>query len=88
VVSRGLTPFIPGWWTATRPALGLTQPSIHVVRGNHPWIKWPKREAGHLHASSDLVNAFRCTSMVPIRIHDIVLNEVKRLVYIYLTNRF
>jgi hypothetical protein len=54
VVSRGVTPCIP-CGAATGLVLGSTKPPVRMVPGDHPWMRWQKRQAGHLHASSDQV---------------------------------
>jgi len=40
----------------SRPALGLTQTSIHSYRGTFPGAKWPRRETGYPSSSSMEIN--------------------------------
>jgi len=70
------------WWdlslicTASRPALGFTQPPIQWVLGClTPPVKRPGSEAEHSSPSNaEIKNEWRCTSSPPIRIHGVVLN--------------
>jgi hypothetical protein len=75
--------------TASRPALGPTQPPIQWVTGN-PFlgIKRPGREADHSHASSaEVKNAWSLTSTPPIRPHGVVLPPNTRLECYHYTNK-
>jgi hypothetical protein len=57
--------------TAFRPALGPTHPPIQWV----PEVKWSGREADHSPSpSAEVKNVWSCTSIPPIRVHDVVLN--------------
>jgi hypothetical protein len=61
--------------TASRTALGPTQPPIQLVPGALSLgIKWPGREADHSPPSSgEVKNAWSCTSTPSIRPHGVVL---------------
>jgi hypothetical protein len=61
--------------TASTPALGPTQPPIHYVTG----VKRPGLEADDSPPSSAEVNACSYTSMSPVRLHGMVLNQWIRL---------
>jgi hypothetical protein len=45
---KGMKGIVTVFATASRPALGSTQPSIQLVLG----VRWPEREAGHSPPSS------------------------------------
>jgi hypothetical protein len=62
--------------TASRLALGFTQPTIQWIPGAlTSWVKRPGREADHSPASSDEVKyAWSYTSTALIRFHGVVLN--------------
>jgi hypothetical protein len=63
--------------TASRLALGLTQPPIQWgVQGViSPGVRWPGHISDHLAPSSaEVKNAWRYTSTLPIRLHGVVLN--------------
>jgi hypothetical protein len=62
--------------TASRPALGSTQPPIPGVPGALSLaVKQPGREADHSSASSaEVKNAWSYTSILPIRLHGVVLS--------------
>jgi hypothetical protein len=61
--------------TASRTALGPTQPSIQWVPGALSLgIKRPGREADHSPPSSAEVNEWSYTSTPPIRLHGVVLS--------------
>jgi hypothetical protein len=61
--------------TASRPALGPTQPPIQWVPGSFPGVKRPRREADHSSPSSaEVKNAWTYTSTPPIRLHCMVLS--------------
>jgi len=56
--------------TASRPALGPTQPPIQWILG----VKRPESEAGHSPPSSaEVMNAWSYTSTPPICLHGMVL---------------
>jgi hypothetical protein len=63
--------------TASRPALGPTQPPNQWVPGNiTPGVKRPGREADHLTSSSaEVKNAWNCTSAPLICLHGARLVE-------------
>jgi hypothetical protein len=62
--------------TASRPALGPTQPPIKWIPGIlSPGLKRQRREADHSPPSSaEVKNVWRYTSTLPIRLHGVVLN--------------
>jgi hypothetical protein len=62
--------------TASRPALGLTQPPIQSIPAALPLrVKRPRREAYYSPASStEVKNAWSYTSTPPIRLHGVVLS--------------
>jgi hypothetical protein len=61
--------------TASRTALGLTQPPIQWVLGALSLgVKRPGRESDHLPPSSAEVNEWSYTSTPPIRLHGVVLS--------------
>jgi hypothetical protein len=61
--------------TASRPALGSTQPPIQWVPGDlSQGVKLPGHEAHHSSPSSaEVKNAWSYTSIPPIRLHGVVL---------------
>jgi hypothetical protein len=71
---RGLGIFL--FTTASRTALGPTQPLIQWVQGAISLgVKRPGREADHsLRYSAEVKNAWSYTSTPPIRLHDVVLS--------------
>jgi len=62
--------------TTFRPAQGPTQPPIQwVPEALTPEVKWPEREADHLHPSSAQVkNAWTYSSTPPMRLRGVMLN--------------
>jgi hypothetical protein len=62
--------------TASRPALGPTQPPIQWVLGSLSLrVKRPGREANHSPPSSaEVKNAWSYTSTSPISLHGVVLS--------------
>jgi hypothetical protein len=70
---RGLGIFL--FTTATRTALGPTQPPMQWVPGALSLgVKRPGREADHSTPSSAEVNEWGYTSTPPIRLHGVVLS--------------
>jgi hypothetical protein len=69
---RGLGIFL--FTTASRTALGLTQPPIQWVPGTLSLgVKWPGREADHSPPSScEVKNEWSYTFTPPIRLHGVV----------------
>jgi hypothetical protein len=72
--------------TATRPALGPTQPLIECVPGAlFLGVKRPGCEADHSPPSSaEVWNAWSYTSTPPVRLHGVVLSLGTTLPYIYM----
>jgi hypothetical protein len=66
--------------TASRTALGPTQPPLHWVLGALSLgIKGPGREADHSSPSSaEVNNAWSYTSTPPLRLHGVVLSLKKK----------
>jgi hypothetical protein len=62
--------------TASRPALGPTQPPIKLTpRALSPGVKRPVREAyPSLPSSADVKNVWNYTSTPPIRLHGVLLS--------------
>jgi hypothetical protein len=75
---RGLGIFL--FTTASRTALGPTQPPIQYVPGARSlWAKWPEREADHSPPSSAGVK--ECVELYlhsPIRLHGVVFSKKKK----------
>jgi hypothetical protein len=71
---QGLGIFFPT--SASRPALGPTQPPMQWVPGALSLgVKRPGREADHSHPfSAKVKNAWSYTSTPPIRLHGVVLS--------------
>jgi hypothetical protein len=71
---RGLEIFL--FTTVSRMSLAPTQPRIQWVPGTLSLgVKRPGREADHSHPSSaEVKNAWRYTSIPPIRLHGVVLS--------------
>jgi hypothetical protein len=63
--------------TAARPALGSIQPPIRWVSGalSLGMVERPEREADHSPLStSEVKNTWSYNSILPIRLHDVVLS--------------
>jgi len=71
--------------TATRPALGSTQPPIKwISEALSLGVKQPGREADHSPPSSaEVENAWSCTSSPPICLHGVVLSEAQGQLYLF-----
>jgi hypothetical protein len=66
---------IPLYFTASRPALGLTQPPIQQVPGTlSSGVKWVGREADHSPPSSAEFKNGGAIPPLPIRLHGVVMN--------------